>query len=385
MFWILRSFCIAPLFLHLIAPPFEKKCQNCHVEDVIISPTCNVYCNACDSKINSSKSSFFFGDFIANQWWTHVVVRPLKKANGSKVIVHMIKVCILETLCLCKTSSNFSFQFTFVVKFWLIMSMFALVSFKTFKQFIPSRNDFALHDETFGCSFDKLFLTINVQQNVKHKSNFDESRFVITLYLFWIHYSKTQFNLDSIPVFLRNMSQFKFFHGGLKFNFPYLNFLPPWICCCVFEQQWQSCKLYCLPLFSILLSHMNNNSLLFLDVSFFFPAELWNLLDWWSLEWRKSHVNWSQSRTTEMMRVKLELFVSQAKIDSCNTIEWSRRLNTSTIRRQTDRVVWEDFENCKDERNGSWQLTLKVTEILKKESWHQHYYKTMSYPFHYRH
>jgi hypothetical protein len=96
-------------------------------------------------------------------------------------------------------------------------------------------------------------------------------------------------------------------------------------------------------------------------------------------------VNWSQSRTTEMMRVKLELFVSQAKIDSCNTIEWSRRLNTSTIRRQTDRVVWEDFENCKDERNGSWQLTLKVTEILKKESWHQHYYKTMSYPFHYRH
>jgi hypothetical protein len=75
---------------------------------------------------------------------------------------------------------------------------------------------------------------------------------------------------------------------------------------------------------------------------------------------------------------KLELFVSQAEIDRCNTIEWSRRLNKCTIRRQRDQVVWEDFENCKDESNGSWQLILKVTEILKKESWYQHYYKTMS-------
>lgn len=65
---------------------------------------------------------------------------------------------------------------------------------------------------------------------------------------------------------------------------------------------------------------------------------------------------------------KLELFVSQAKIDSCNTIEWSRRLNTSTIKRQRDQVVWEDFENCKDESSGSWQLTLKVTEILKRRA-----------------
>jgi len=65
---------------------------------------------------------------------------------------------------------------------------------------------------------------------------------------------------------------------------------------------------------------------------------------------------------------KLELFVSQAKIDCCNTIEWSRRLNTSTIRRQRDQVVWEDFENCKDESNRSWQLTLKVTEILKRRA-----------------
>ncbi len=65
---------------------------------------------------------------------------------------------------------------------------------------------------------------------------------------------------------------------------------------------------------------------------------------------------------------KLELFVSQAKIDRCNTIEWSRRLNTSTINRQRDQVVWEDFENCKDESSGSRQLTLKVTEILKRRA-----------------
>lgn len=65
---------------------------------------------------------------------------------------------------------------------------------------------------------------------------------------------------------------------------------------------------------------------------------------------------------------KFELFVSQAEIDSCNTIEWSRRLTTCTIRRQRDQVVWENFENCKDESNGSWRLTLKVTEILKRRA-----------------
>jgi len=34
----------------LLVLPFEKVCGNYHVEDVIISPTGGVHCNACHSK-----------------------------------------------------------------------------------------------------------------------------------------------------------------------------------------------------------------------------------------------------------------------------------------------------------------------------------------------
>jgi hypothetical protein len=41
-----------------IAPPFQKICENCHVIDVIISPTGDVHCNACHSKSMVQKLGF---------------------------------------------------------------------------------------------------------------------------------------------------------------------------------------------------------------------------------------------------------------------------------------------------------------------------------------
>ncbi len=48
----------------LVAFPFQKVCENCHVMDVIISPTCGVHCNL-SFKINSSISFLFFCGSIA--------------------------------------------------------------------------------------------------------------------------------------------------------------------------------------------------------------------------------------------------------------------------------------------------------------------------------
>jgi hypothetical protein len=44
--------------VNLVAPPFQKKCVNCHVEDVIISPTNSVHCNTYHSKSVILKSNF---------------------------------------------------------------------------------------------------------------------------------------------------------------------------------------------------------------------------------------------------------------------------------------------------------------------------------------
>jgi hypothetical protein len=50
----------------LIMPPFQKACGNCHVGDVIISPTGGVHCNACHSKSMVQKLGFLSGSIIIN-------------------------------------------------------------------------------------------------------------------------------------------------------------------------------------------------------------------------------------------------------------------------------------------------------------------------------
>jgi hypothetical protein len=49
-----------------IAPPFQKLCENCHVANVIISPTSDVHYNACHSKSIVQKLGFLHGSIAIN-------------------------------------------------------------------------------------------------------------------------------------------------------------------------------------------------------------------------------------------------------------------------------------------------------------------------------
>jgi len=50
----------------LVALPFQKKCGNCHITDVIISPMGGVHYNACHSKSMVQKLGFFHGSIAIN-------------------------------------------------------------------------------------------------------------------------------------------------------------------------------------------------------------------------------------------------------------------------------------------------------------------------------
>jgi hypothetical protein len=73
--------------INLVAPPFQKMCKKYHVVDVIICSMSDVHCNACHSKSNVHKSSFF-RDSIATKTepilltiegkWLEVVVRMIE-------------------------------------------------------------------------------------------------------------------------------------------------------------------------------------------------------------------------------------------------------------------------------------------------------------------
>ncbi len=47
-------------------PPFQKVCGNCHVANVTISPTCDVYCNNFKKKLKVKKLGFFHGSIATN-------------------------------------------------------------------------------------------------------------------------------------------------------------------------------------------------------------------------------------------------------------------------------------------------------------------------------
>ncbi len=49
-----------------IALPFQKVCENCHVTNVNISPTCGVYYKTCSLKSIVKKLGFFHGSITTN-------------------------------------------------------------------------------------------------------------------------------------------------------------------------------------------------------------------------------------------------------------------------------------------------------------------------------
>ncbi len=95
----------------------------------------------------------------------------IEEGKWFKVIVQMIKVAFLK-LSLCKTSSNFSFQFTFVVNFDCSPCLPLLV-LRHSTIYPTSRNDFCMTRLLVAPL--TIISNDNVQHNVKHKSNFDES------------------------------------------------------------------------------------------------------------------------------------------------------------------------------------------------------------------
>jgi hypothetical protein len=79
-----------------IAPPFQKVCENCHVANVTISPTCNVYCNTCCSKSIVKKLGFLHGSITTNDEHMLLII----KCKWLEAIVHMTEFKFLDLPCL---------------------------------------------------------------------------------------------------------------------------------------------------------------------------------------------------------------------------------------------------------------------------------------------
>ncbi len=75
-----------------IVPPFQKVCENCHVVDVIISPTSDVHCNACHSKSIVQKLDFLCGSIAFND--EHVLLTI--EGKWLEVFLHMIEFKFLD-------------------------------------------------------------------------------------------------------------------------------------------------------------------------------------------------------------------------------------------------------------------------------------------------
>jgi hypothetical protein len=81
--------------LSIISPivfSIQKVCGNCHVANVIISPTSGVHCNVCCSKSMVQKLNFLHGSIATND-------EPMLLTIDDKwfeIIVHMIKSEFLD-------------------------------------------------------------------------------------------------------------------------------------------------------------------------------------------------------------------------------------------------------------------------------------------------
>jgi len=110
---------------NFVAPPFEKKIQNCHVADVINCPMGNVHCNVC-SKSKVKKLSFLYDSITTNN-------KSMLTIEGKwlEVIAHMIQFAMLNFLHP-KQIQFFFFQFAFKENFDYHPHMPLLVFRKTF-------------------------------------------------------------------------------------------------------------------------------------------------------------------------------------------------------------------------------------------------------------
>jgi len=97
--------------VNLVVPPFQKVCGNYNIMYVIISPTCNVHCNACCSKSAIQKSGFLCGSIITNDEPMLLTI----EGKWLKAIVHMTES--KSWICLVQNKFKSSFQFTFMINF----------------------------------------------------------------------------------------------------------------------------------------------------------------------------------------------------------------------------------------------------------------------------
>jgi hypothetical protein len=81
--------------LSIISPfvfPFQKKCGNCHVVDVTISPMGGVYYNACCSNLTIQKLNFIHGSIITNDEFVLLII----EGKWLEAIVYMTKLKFLD-------------------------------------------------------------------------------------------------------------------------------------------------------------------------------------------------------------------------------------------------------------------------------------------------
>ncbi len=78
--------------ISVVAPPFQKKIENCHVAHVIISQMGGVHCNVCHSKSMVQNSSFLHDSITTND--EHVLLTI--EGKWFKTIVHITKVEFLD-------------------------------------------------------------------------------------------------------------------------------------------------------------------------------------------------------------------------------------------------------------------------------------------------
>jgi hypothetical protein len=78
--------------ISLTTPPFQKVCANCHVTNVIISPTGGVHCNVCCPKSMVQNLCFLHGSIATND--EHVLLTI--EGKWLEAIVHMTKSKFLD-------------------------------------------------------------------------------------------------------------------------------------------------------------------------------------------------------------------------------------------------------------------------------------------------
>jgi hypothetical protein len=76
-----------------VVPPFQKVCANCHVANVIISPTSGVHYNTYCSKSTIQKLSFFHGSIATKDELVLLTI----EGKWFEAIVHMTKFEFLNS------------------------------------------------------------------------------------------------------------------------------------------------------------------------------------------------------------------------------------------------------------------------------------------------